>query len=567
VSLRTRIAVLVVLAFVPAFLVAFISARAEQTRARERNAAETADLVASIANQYDALLSDTRTLLRAIGAIPANPALLTQCDAALEALTRQAPTLQNLVVYRTDGRLGCRARPAPTAVNTDRTEWFRTALDTGSFVGLAADDRADMMVALSLVDSSGAQSVAAAEIAVGELSALVGYARLTDEATVALVDEHDTVFFEVPDPGERVGTDVGESEVVNEIRAQTMPASTVAEGFDGARRVFSAQELSEPAGAVVLAGVPTSAVYKDAAETFRTRVIVLGLATAFAVALALAFAHLSVIRRVRELVAMTRRIGAGDLGARSNVTSSDEIGELGRSLDAMADELHEREIEREQLMSAVVAASEEERKRIAGDVHDDSIQVMSAQVMNLQLLRRRIDDPETAEQIKDLEAAGRAATARLRDLVFELHSPTLDEHGLVAALETLADRAFEGQDVEVAVSSTITEEPPPATSATAYRVAQEALRNARLHSRAEHVDVEVSRVVNDLVMRVADDGGGFDPGTVPEQPGHLGLRGMRERAVAVGGTLTVTSTPGAGTVVTCRLPWFGAGQPESPSTS
>ncbi len=90
----------------------------------------------------------------------------------------------------------------------------------------------------------------------------------------------------------------------------------------------------------------------------------------------------------------------------------------------------------------MVDASEEERRRIAGDVHDDSIQVMSAQVMGLQLLRRRVDDPELKARIQELEESGREATARLRDLVFYLHSPTLETHGLASAIDLLLDRSF-----------------------------------------------------------------------------------------------------------------------------
>ncbi len=181
---------------------------------------------------------------------------------------------------------------------------------------------------------------------------------------------------------------------------------------------------------------------------------------------------------------------------------------------------------------------------------------MSAHVMNLQLLRRRVDDDELQSRIRDLEESGRAATARLRDLVFELHSPTLEEHGLKAALETLLDRAFEGEDVVCTVTSTLPVEPPIPTAATAYRIAQEAIRNARQHAEARMVALEVGREGPELVLRVIDDGRGFDPASIGDRPGHLGLRGMHERAAAVSGTVTIVATPGHGTTIECRLPWL-----------
>ena len=106
------------------------------------------------------------------------------------------------------------------------------------------------------------------------------------------------------------------------------------------------------------------------------------------------------------------------------------------------------------------------------------------------------------------------------------------------------------------VTSALTVEPPMPTAATAYRIAQEAIRNARQHAQAHTVAVEVGRDGPELVMRVIDDGRGFDPDAIGDRPGHLGLRGMHERAAAVSGTVTIVATPGSGTTIECRLPWL-----------
>jgi signal transduction histidine kinase len=562
---------MVLLAFVPAFIIVFVIARSDENQARDDSVQETTALAGSVADQYGALLGDTRTLLRAIGSIPADDRVLAQCGPALAALTRQSPAYDNLIVYRTDGTVVCSARPAPEAVDPETTKWFRTAVDTGGFVGLedgsSGTETHPLTVAIEIEDSTGAQFVVSAQIALGGLNALFDRARTSDDANVSLVDSTDTVLFQAPDPGDLVGERIDDADIIRIIRTAPPRSVLVADGPDGVRRIYSEARLSEPSGAVVIAGIPTKVAYEESAHWLRTRVLALVIATLLALAVALAFAHLSVIRRIRDLVTMTRRIGAGDLSARSHVTSGDEIGELGRSLDSMADELRARDIERGQLMTAVVEASEEERKRIAGDVHDDSIQVMSAHVMNLQLLRRRVDDPDLQERIRELEASGRDATARLRDLVFELHSPTLEDHGLTAALESLVERAFDGVDVAASVASALAEEPPLATSATAYRVAQEAIRNARQHAHARVVSLAVGRDDDELVMRIVDDGVGFDPRSVADRPGHLGLRGMRERAAAVGGTIVVESEQGRGTTLVCRLPWLTDGYAEMPSTS
>ena len=405
------------------------------------------------------------------------------------------------------------------------------------------------------MDGPNGPFVVAAQIALDGLASVVGSMESSTAASVTVVDGSNVILFQRPDDV-TVGRVATNSGWFAELRRSGSRAVVVTNGPDGVRRIYTGERLSDPAGAVALAGIPTKVAYAEPAHWLRVRVVALLIATLIALVIALAFAHLSVIRRIRELVTMTRRIGAGDLSARSDAHTSDEIGELGRSLDSMADELRAREAERAHLLGAIVEASEEERKRIAGDVHDDSIQVMSAHVMNLQLLRRRVDDLELQTRIRDLEESGRAATARLRDLVFELHSPTLEEHGLKAALETLLDRAFEGEDVVCTVTSTLTVEPPMPTAATAYRIAQEAIRNARQHAQAHTVAVEVGRDGPELVMRLIDDGRGFDPDAIGDRPGHLGLRGMHERAAAVSGTVTIVATPGNGTTIECRLPWL-----------
>jgi signal transduction histidine kinase len=553
------VALLVVLAFIPAFLALVVVSRHDREEARDDTADETRSLATSVAEQYEGLVSDTRTLLRAIGSIPASPAVLQQCPDALGAIVRQSPSYSNLLVVDTNGRVMCAATTPSTPAMTG-SEWFRDARDTGSSVALDRDPATARGPALTIalqIDDGTTVSIVAAQIDLDGLAALVGTSASSTDGSVTLVDDENAVLYQRPAArGVAVGRAIADAGVVRALRGPDAGAIVVADGPDGVHRIYTGKRLIEPVGAIVVAGIPTSVAYDGPTSAFRTRVVMLVIFTLLAVVIALLFAHLSVIRRIRKLVEMARSIGAGDMRARSEVESHDEIGELARSLDSMAGELQARDAERAHLLGAVVEASEEERRRIAGDVHDDSIQVMSAHVMSLQLLRRRVDDPELQTRIRELEESGRAATARLRDLVFELHSPTLEEHGLRAALQTLLDRAFEGVDVHSDVESSLIEEPPLPTAATAYRIAQEALRNARQHAHPQHVRIDVGRDRDELVMTIADDGAGFDLDGIEERPGHLGLRGMRERAAAVGGTLTMESAPGRGTKILCRLPWL-----------
>jgi signal transduction histidine kinase len=180
------------------------------------------------------------------------------------------------------------------------------------------------------------------------------------------------------------------------------------------------------------------------------------------------------------------------------------------------------------------------------------------------LIRRRVTDPELLDRLRELEDSGRAAIARLRDLVFDLHSPVLEELGLGPAIEAFCERTFEGEPVRWSVIDRLPEAAPVAARDTAYRVAQEALQNARRHAEPARVTVTLSREGDQLVVRVTDDGRGFMPDAVGNRPGHRGLLGARERAEAAGGEVEILSQPGKGTTVTCRIPWRLGVQDEAP---
>ena len=239
------------------------------------------------------MLGDTRTLLRAIGSIPADDRVLAQCNAALAALTRQSPAYDNLIVYRIDGTVLCSARPAPEAVDPATTKWFTTAVDTGGFVGLEDGSSGTathlLTVAIEVEDSTGAQFVVSAQIALGGLNALFDGVRTSEDANVSLIDSTDTVLFQAPDPRDLVGEKVDDAEVIRVIRTAAPRSVLVADGPDGVRRIYSEARLSEPSGAIVIAGIPTHVAYEESAHWLRTRVVALIIATLLALAVALGF--------------------------------------------------------------------------------------------------------------------------------------------------------------------------------------------------------------------------------------------------------------------------------------
>jgi PAS domain S-box-containing protein len=217
--------------------------------------------------------------------------------------------------------------------------------------------------------------------------------------------------------------------------------------------------------------------------------------------------------------------------------------------------------ERRRLMAHLVQAQEEERRKIAADIHDDSIQAMTAASLRLQQLRKHATSDEQQELIARLDEAVRESITRLRRLMFDLRPPTLDRTGLGPALRELLDRMRADIEIEYMLDDRLATEPSSDLRIELYRITQEALTNVRKHARAAHVKVDVQRVEQGFHIRIADDGAGFDVPTRSGQPGHLGLVAMRERATIAGGWWTVESRLGHGTVVDFWLPDDGAAAP------
>jgi PAS domain S-box-containing protein len=212
--------------------------------------------------------------------------------------------------------------------------------------------------------------------------------------------------------------------------------------------------------------------------------------------------------------------------------------------------------QRRWLLGRVVRAQEEERRRIAWDIHDDAIQTIAAARLLLSLFRDQLADPRQRELLANAETAISTSLRRLRTLVFDLRPAELDEGGLTAALrQYLTETASQG-GFHAELRGDLEREPPAEARVIAYRIAQEALTNVRMHAHATQVEVRLEEARGGLLVTIADDGVGFDSDAVKadSRPGHLGLTSMDERATMADGWVRVDSRPGRGTVVRFWLP-------------
>ncbi|WP_326669814.1 GAF domain-containing sensor histidine kinase [Streptomyces canus] len=198
----------------------------------------------------------------------------------------------------------------------------------------------------------------------------------------------------------------------------------------------------------------------------------------------------------------------------------------------------------------------EERSRLAHELHDAVSQKLFSLRLTAQAAAALVDrDPSRAkDEMQQVATLAAEATDELRAAVVELRPAALDEDGLTATLRTHVQVLDRAHTARVTFAARSFRALPAAQEEAMLRVAQEALHNALRHSGAVHVDVTVDRRGGGAVLRVTDDGSGFDPQSIRRAGRHLGLVSMRDRTSGVGGTLTVESAPGKGTTIEMEVP-------------
>jgi PAS domain S-box-containing protein len=239
-----------------------------------------------------------------------------------------------------------------------------------------------------------------------------------------------------------------------------------------------------------------------------------------------------------------------------------EVNTIGTTVDGVFVGIHgatrdirQRErLERDLRRQAAELASSQERAHLARELHDSVTQALFSMTLvtrSTELLLDR-DPGEARAKLVSLRELQREALAEMRALIFELRPGNLESDGLLAALRTHT-AALQGRiGLPIVVTSELAERLPLEVEEVVYRIAQEALHNVVKHAAARQVELTLDRTGDGLLLRIRDDGKGFDASAVPE--GHLGLAGMRARADKIGASLTVTSRAGAGTTIEVIVP-------------
>ena len=309
-------------------------------------------------------------------------------------------------------------------------------------------------------------------------------------------------------------------------------------------RVFAINAVVLVAAVLVLALSP--ATVSSRIETGQVLVLGVGVALVLAV-------NLLALRRVfsplERLTALMRRVDPLAPGQRIEVErQAAEVAELSHAFNDMLDRL---ERERRDSARRALDAQEDERRRIARELHDEIGQTLTGVVLQLEQLEGRAPEELRAE-LRSLEASTRAGIEEVRDLVRRLRPEALDDFGLRSALVSLGSDLSEHSGLRV---SPRVDGDLPALSAedelVVYRVAQESLVNVVRHARASRAELSLRRENGAIVLRVRDDGRGIDAAGLRS---GTGVRGMRERALLVGADLEVSALRPNGTEVRLSLP-------------
>ena len=261
-------------------------------------------------------------------------------------------------------------------------------------------------------------------------------------------------------------------------------------------------------------------------------------------------------RPLTELGKVMKRVRAGERSLRAPLTGVDsQADQLAEAFNMVLEALDEASRLR---ASQIIQAQEQERQRIARELHDETSQVLTSLLISLTLLEESVETQEARERIADTRALAHSTLRAIRNLSIDLRPSALDDLGLLPALRWYVKEYQKKCSIAVEFHATGFKERLPAEMETAlYRIVQECLTNTAKHANANRVTITLKEETNRVYARITDDGEGFDYEALLRTPGQergLGLAGMNERAVLLDGILNIHSTSGRGTIIEVSIP-------------
>jgi signal transduction histidine kinase len=306
---------------------------------------------------------------------------------------------------------------------------------------------------------------------------------------------------------------------------------------------------------IVIAALGTAIALHGSAPTDRKMLAIITLSLAGSLVINMALVAIA-LGPLRTLESTAERVRQGDLRARVGASplADERVRRVGDAINLLLDELVADRARVRRLAAEVIRTGDDERARLARDLHDSTAQTLSAIVMQLSTTIRDVHPPEAAARLEIVRGAVVDALEEVRGLSHTAHPRVLDDLGLAAALRNLAREMERRTDVPIAVDVPLLTMPLPRPSASVlYRIAQEALTNAIRHGAPTSIEIRLHVDGLTATLEVTDDGDGFEPGATRDGFG-LGIFSMRERVALVDGVFDLVSGPRMGTRVRATVP-------------
>lgn len=385
--------------------------------------------------------------------------------------------------------------------------------------------------------------------------------------------------------GQRLDNNHPTCQACHKLEPQDRPNSVVV--TDNGQRVFRSMypirnspecngchDPNKPIIGLLLTDIPFTKVESALAADLRENLLWwLGTILATVVIVNISLSNI-VIKRLQKLAQAFAGFGQNRLRLRLPPDDPDEIGQLSEAFNnmsgqiekevaenrALSEHLYQQSQERGELLKHLITAQEDERKRVARELHDDLGQSLGALALQIEAVEKLIDQ-DIQSAIKQLHLTRdliTETTDRMYELIMALRPSTLDDLGLITALQAHAERYLEGSNIAFELNTDgLTGRLEPEMETALYRIYQEALSNVRRHSGAKKVSVTISMVDGYLESEIQDDGTGFDLSRYDsntENPHGWGLLGIKERVSQMGGELEISAPPGKGTIIHLRFP-------------
>jgi signal transduction histidine kinase len=379
--------------------------------------------------------------------------------------------------------------------------------------------------------------------------------RVGEEGTAYLVDRNGRLIYHPI--SDLIGTDFSDREVVQQLK-QGQLVGAVTSRANGQPETVEGYAIVEVTGWGLIIGEPWAQVVEPAQNALRPVAIVL-VAGLIAVAAFVSLGVQAVTDPIQNLVVQTRQVAAGDYDAQVFLSKIKEIRELGTAFNEMVEQIGKYRAGLRQYVADITQTQEEERKRIARELHDDTVQSLIAIGQRIELIKGILDDPTEARlRLAELRTMVTGTIASVRQFSRDLRPLALEDLGLVAAMQYLVNQLAQSEGIDVHFDYEGTPEGLPTDMEVAiYRILQEALNNVKKHAQATEVHVLAQFTAKQITLIVHDNGLGFDvPGSMADfaSQGSFGVMGLQERAQLFGGNVVVESLPNEGATIRLVIP-------------